>query len=72
MTCRFRCSERPCCKILQRQRATNHVELSADHDWSGWRVRGRYLIAPSGRKFTARELIGLSLSIDKAGPSRRA
>ncbi|MCB1561408.1 MAG: hypothetical protein KDI75_10000 [Xanthomonadales bacterium] len=56
---------------MQRRRATHHIDLSADHDWSGWRVRGRYLVAPGGRKFTARELIGLSLMNDRYGTGRQ-
>lgn len=35
------------------------VPLLSEQDWTGWKVRGRYLIAPDGQRIHQRRLLGL-------------
>ncbi len=35
------------------------VPLLSEQEWTGWKVRGRYLIAPDGQRIHQRRLLGL-------------
>src|SRR5215469_8100010 len=44
-----------CAKQRYRQYVEGCIELPQEH-WAGWRITHQYLIAPGGKKFTARSL----------------
>ncbi|MEF9418102.1 MULTISPECIES: hypothetical protein [Xanthomonas] len=46
-----------CVADLHRRVVTNHVELTGP--WAGWRLAGRYLVAPTGERIPERRLRGL-------------
>lgn len=44
-----------CAKSLHSREIEGRVDLPAEN-WSGWKVRGQYLIGPGGMRFSARSL----------------
>ena len=51
------------------------VDLDFDHEWYGWRLRGRHLVSPDGKRMTQERLRGLlwrdELELRRAGYASR-
>lgn len=45
----------PCAKALYAQQVEGRVDLPSEH-WSGWKIRGRYLLGPGGIRVSPRTL----------------
>jgi hypothetical protein len=48
--------------------AHGHIDLA--HEWTGWRLRGRWLISPEGDRITPERLRGLLFREALAKPKR--
>lgn len=46
-----------CARNLYAEKVLGHVDLSAD--WSGWRLRGRWLVSPEGERINPERLRGI-------------
>lgn len=47
----------PCARRLYQEKVLGHVDLSAD--WAGWKLRGKWLIAPGGHRINTLRLTGI-------------
>lgn len=50
----------PCARRLYEEKVLGHLDLAAE--WSGWRLRGRWLISPEGDRISPERLRGLLFS----------
>lgn len=47
----------PCARRLYDEKVLGHVDLAAE--WSGWKLRGRWLVSPDGDRISPERLRGV-------------